>query len=208
MKGLIPASLYEKYEAQLLQGALETMQDVVWCPRCEYPATLVSPEEEGQGGRLALCGKCAFSFCSECRAGWHGLAPCANLAVRWRNADEEGRAALRAKHGERAMEEVESAQWVLENTKPCPKCGTGTEKNGGCNHMDCRKCGYSWCWLCGRRCDPGHYREGSGCVQFSEDFWEEIRAAEREARGAGAHAEELHPAWDPGWEPDPEDFGW
>lgn len=24
------------------------------------------------------------------------------------------------------------------------------EKNGGCNHMTCRQCGYEWCWMCAK----------------------------------------------------------
>mgnify|MGYP001310463047 CR=1 FL=1 len=54
------------------------MADVVWCPRCEYPALLA----DGEGGQLACCGECGFAFCVECRLAWHGLAPCANLATK------------------------------------------------------------------------------------------------------------------------------
>ena len=51
------------------------------------------------------------------RQSWHGLAPCANLAQRWRSADEDGREALRKKYGEKVMEEVQSSEWMVENTK-------------------------------------------------------------------------------------------
>ena len=55
-----------------LQSSLAGMSDVCWCPRCEYPAFLL----DGEDGRLALCGKCSFSFCKECSAAWHvRLAP-------------------------------------------------------------------------------------------------------------------------------------
>lgn len=145
-----------------------------------------------------MCGRCSLSFCCECRAGWHGLSPCADLASRWRAADEAGRAALRAKHGPRVMEEVESAQWVVEHTRPCPSCSAAVEKNGGCNHMACRSCSYEWCWLCNRKYEQGHYGVGS-CSQFSADFWDEIRAAGAEV---GEEAFEAHPNWAPDWELD------
>jgi hypothetical protein len=32
--------------------------------------------------------------------------------------------------------------------KPCPKCGVNIEKQGGCDHMTCRKCHHNFCWQC------------------------------------------------------------
>ena len=85
----LSAAEWEKFERLALQTSLSSMKDLVWCPRCQYPAML-----QEEGGRLALCGECHFSFCAECQQTWHGLAPCANLALRWRSADEAGRARL------------------------------------------------------------------------------------------------------------------
>jgi E3 ubiquitin-protein ligase RNF14 len=104
------------------------------------------------------------------------LAPCANLATRWRNADEQGREELRRKYGKSVVDEVESAEWMLKHTKPCPNCSTSVEKNGGCNHITCRHCNFEWCWLCNCKYQPGHYRKGSGtgCEQFSQDFFDEL----------------------------------
>lgn len=31
------------------------------------------------------------------------------------------------------------AQWIINNTKPCPSCNSPIQKNEGCNHMTCRK---------------------------------------------------------------------
>ena len=31
----------------------------------------------------------------------------------------------------------------------CPKCGYGTERSGGCDHMKCSQCKKEWCWVCG-----------------------------------------------------------
>ena len=178
VKMLLPTELYEQYERLSLQTTLETMSDICWCPRCEYPAFLLG-EGEGEGGRLALCSTCHLSFCIECKQSWHGLAPCANLATRWRNASEAEREVLRQKYGDKVVEEVQSGEWLLSNTKPCPNCNTSIQKNGGCNHISCRKCNYEWCWLCNKRYHAGHFKTGS-CEQFSDDFFEEINLSRDE----------------------------
>jgi len=49
---------------------------------------------------------------------------------------------------EKATDEQENIVWMIANTKRCPKCNTAIEKNGGCMHMTCRKCGHEFCWLC------------------------------------------------------------
>ena len=172
----LPAELRDKFEKLSLERSLAEMSDVAWCPRCEYPALL-----EEEGSRLATCGQCRFAFCVECGQTWHGLAPCANLAARWKAADEAGREALRKKYGAAILDEVESSAWMSEHTKPCPKCNTPVEKNGGCNHITCRKCSHEWCWLCGVTYQQGHFKNGV-CEQFSQDFFDEINLSREEFR--------------------------
>ncbi|XP_076752594.1 E3 ubiquitin-protein ligase parkin isoform X2 [Xylocopa sonorina] len=43
-----------------------------------------------------------------------------------------------------------STKIIKISTKPCPKCRTPTERDGGCMHMVCTRagCGYHWCWVC------------------------------------------------------------
>ncbi|EOD12185.1 hypothetical protein EMIHUDRAFT_214005 [Emiliania huxleyi CCMP1516] len=186
-KALLSAGEYETYERLLLAASLAEMTDTSWCPRCEYPAQL-EPRVEGRAGRVAICGtrrlaicaSCGTSFCAECRQAWHGISPCANLAARWRASDERGRETLRQKYGDRLMEEANfwgeggrllAASFARHTA--CPKCGVATEKNGGCNHISCRTCNFEWCWLCGCKYEPGHYKNGP-CEQFSQDFFDEI----------------------------------
>lgn len=45
--------------------------------------------------------------------------------------------------------EAQNVDWILVNTKPCPKCKRPIEKNRGCMHMTCNKsCGHRFCWTC------------------------------------------------------------
>lgn len=45
-------------------------------------------------------------------------------------------------------DDSETANWISAHTKECPRCQSTIEKNGGCNHMTCRKCRHEFCWVC------------------------------------------------------------
>ncbi|EMT68214.1 Putative E3 ubiquitin-protein ligase ARI9 [Fusarium odoratissimum] len=49
----------------------------------------------------------------------------------------------------RKMEEAKSIATLRATTKPCGGCGWAIEKNSGCSHMTCSKCGHEFCWDCG-----------------------------------------------------------
>ena len=42
----------------------------------------------------------------------------------------------------KCSDDSETFNWISAHTKECPKCSYPTEKNGGCNHMTCKKCRY------------------------------------------------------------------
>ncbi|KAI9627053.1 hypothetical protein H4Q26_017581 [Puccinia striiformis f. sp. tritici PST-130] len=46
------------------------------------------------------------------------------------------------------FDDSETANWISANTKECTKCHSTIEKNGGCNHMTCKKCKHEFCWVC------------------------------------------------------------
>ncbi|EXL53795.1 hypothetical protein FOCG_06954 [Fusarium oxysporum f. sp. radicis-lycopersici 26381] len=49
----------------------------------------------------------------------------------------------------RKIEEAKSIATLRATTKPCGGCGWAIEKNSGCSHMTCSKCGHEFCWDCG-----------------------------------------------------------
>ena len=54
---------------------------------------------------------------------------------------------LQARWQERKLDSS-SLLTIRVMTKPCPKCRTPTERDGGCMHMECTRCKFEWCWLC------------------------------------------------------------
>lgn len=57
---------------------------------------------------------------------------------------------------------------AMPGTNPCPTCKAPIEKNGGCNHMHCERCGQNFCWTCGMTFSTSDgYLAHAGCNQFS-----------------------------------------
>lgn len=103
------------------------------CPRCgslcrHHCYDTASDLEVGvkQQDAEMTCGSCGKQFCY-----FHSNA-------------HEGQTCEEYEKQIRKQEECTA----LKNTKPCPNCGIKTEKNGGCNHMTCARCGKHWCWIC------------------------------------------------------------
>ncbi|KAJ3390790.1 hypothetical protein HDU84_007036 [Entophlyctis sp. JEL0112] len=75
------------------------------------------------------------------------------------------------------------------NTKECEKCQSTIEKNGGCNHMTCRKCKYEFCWVCmGPWSDHG--TQWYNCNRFEEKA--SIDARDHQAKSRQALERYLH----------------
>ncbi|KAK6173372.1 hypothetical protein SNE40_016838 [Patella caerulea] len=156
VKALVPDDIYKRYDDLLLKSSLDTMMDIMYCPRrlCQCPVLL---DRENNIGR---CPSCQFVFCHLCKLVYHGLSPCRikaaelnKLKEEYENADDEGKKFLEKKYGRRiihqAIEESITREWLDNYTKPCPACGTSIQKIDGCNKMTCMKCRNYFCWLCG-----------------------------------------------------------
>lgn len=124
----------QKFYSYQLRSYVECNDLARWCPGkgCERVACAVSAAAMEAEGNIAHCDKCVQSFCLVCGEEPHAPVACKDLA----------------KWNEKCRNESETANWILANTKSCPKCVSRIEKNQGCNHMTCQRCKYEFCWIC------------------------------------------------------------
>ncbi|KAJ6690985.1 RBR-TYPE E3 UBIQUITIN TRANSFERASE [Salix koriyanagi] len=127
---LAPDEDKEKYSRYLLRSYVEGNRKTKWCPApgCEYAVDFAAG-----GGSFDVSCLCSHSFCWNCVEEAHRPVDCGTVE-KWilKNSAES-----------------ENMNWILANSKPCPKCKRPIEKNQGCMHMTCTPpCKFEFCWLC------------------------------------------------------------
>lgn len=124
----------QKFLTYQLRSFVESNTLTRWCPGkgCERVACAQTASGMEQDDYVAHCDGCTSSFCMVCGEEPHAPSGCKDLAL-W---------------SEKCRNESETANWILANTKSCPKCISRIEKNNGCNHMSCQRCKHEFCWIC------------------------------------------------------------
>ncbi|XP_014483372.1 PREDICTED: E3 ubiquitin-protein ligase RNF14-like [Dinoponera quadriceps] len=148
--------LFPRYEKLALRIALDTMEDVVYCPRisCQYP--VIRNLED-----VAMCPICSYCFCIFCHKVYHGITPCEmssrdfqKLIDKYKNSNDKQKKLLEKKYGKLRIQLVEkhlTTKYLQDNAKSCPSCRTFIIKSDGCNKMTCTHCQSYFCWLCGHK---------------------------------------------------------
>jgi len=110
-----------KFKTFQLRSFVESNPLTRWCPGagCERVAAALSTAAMEAEGCVAHCDSCSCSFCLVCGGEPHAPASCKCLD-QW---------------SDKCRNESETANWILANTKSCPKCNSRIEKNQGCNHV-------------------------------------------------------------------------
>ncbi|CAF1091786.1 unnamed protein product [Rotaria sordida] len=127
-------NLCERYRRGLVEAFVETNRLTHWCPGNGCTIIVKIKHFTSNLAKMIECDTCKTIFCFQCLKQWHEPIQC-SLLKKWE---------------EKNRDESMTGKWIVANTKECPKCHTNIEKNGGCNHMTCRKpgCGHEFCWLC------------------------------------------------------------
>ena len=124
---ILPSQLLKKHEEKLeeLDRKVALNSNVSGVLRCCNLVGVVEVGQEGNG--YITCPTCKTNYCLRCGSPRHE-GSCTQWSV---NSTQE---------------------WAHQNgAQRCPNCHELIQKNGGCNHMTCRKpmgCGYEFCYVC------------------------------------------------------------
>ena len=159
---VVDEALYQRYDRLLLQSSLDTMSDVMYCPRiyCGKPVIL------DQGSSMGSCATCRHVFCRYCKLAHHGTLKCHDIETEDMEAFENTNKAstsqgksekthkLEHKNRKASLKnsklfEKRSQEWLRTNSKQCPQCNSHIQKVYGCNKMTCTNCRTYFCWRCG-----------------------------------------------------------
>ena len=136
-------NLFLKYQQHLI--------DMIWCPRCRQSIICIPSESQsGNHPSFVECLSCEFKFCRRCEEVWHPQIQCPKekLLENLENL-EENSSQYNPIQLKKLLAEIQCIQTIEQLSKPCPQCHVRIEKNGGCQHMNCRACQIHFCWTCG-----------------------------------------------------------
>ncbi|XP_077599849.1 ankyrin repeat and IBR domain-containing protein 1-like isoform X2 [Stigmatopora nigra] len=196
IESVVSREMDQRYLQFDIKAFVENNPAIRWCPaaRCERAVRLTRPgpgESDPHGFPLLPspavdCGK-GHLFCWECLGEAHEPCDC-HTWRKWLQKVTEMKPEQLAGVGE-AYEDAANCLWLLTNSKPCANCKSPIQKNEGCNHMQCAKCKYDFCWICLEEWKKhssstgGYYR----CTRY-----EVIQQLEEQSKEMTVEAEKKH----------------
>ncbi|BGP39736.1 hypothetical protein JCM10450v2_003705 [Rhodotorula kratochvilovae] len=132
---LVPPDILGRYRTLLNRTYVDDNPRMRWCPapNCEFALQCaVAPRLLDVIIPTVQCA-CGHVFCFGCQLDGDHRPCCCPIVRRW---------------VKKCKDDSETSNWISANTKECTKCHSTIEKNGGCNHMTCKKCKWEFCWVC------------------------------------------------------------
>ncbi|KAI1710151.1 IBR domain, a half RING-finger domain-containing protein [Ditylenchus destructor] len=154
------ADMLKDYNKLLLNNYILTNPRLRWCPGAKCDSKVI--KITNRASCISIKCNCGWEFCFKCGNEPHEPIVCHLLKV-WLDECKQ------------SFGEEESLRWMTTNSKPCPKCESPIEKNGGCNHMTCRNCNHEFCWLCMKN---WHGHNTGTCNQFAQEAMTEKASKE------------------------------
>lgn len=102
-----------------LEAYISDNRRIKYCPSTPFCGFVVKIVDDVSIQQLDVECECGHRFCFACQANAHFPATC-KMYDKWKRV---------------ISEDAASILWIESNTKPCPGCNAGIEKNMGCNHM-------------------------------------------------------------------------
>uniref|UniRef100_A0A8C4HVS4 Ankyrin repeat and IBR domain-containing protein 1 n=1 Tax=Dicentrarchus labrax TaxID=13489 RepID=A0A8C4HVS4_DICLA len=198
IESVVSREMDKRYLQFDIKAFVENNPAIRWCPEagCERAVRL---NTQGPGtsssdpfsfpllrAPAVDCGK-GHLFCWECQGEAHEPCDCETWKL-WLQKVNEMRPEELAGVSE-AYEDAANCLWLLSNAKPCANCKSPIQKNEGCNHMQCAKCKYDFCWICLEEWKKhssstgGYYR----CTRY-----EVIQQVEEQSKEMTEEAEKKH----------------
>ncbi|KDQ55635.1 hypothetical protein JAAARDRAFT_195472 [Jaapia argillacea MUCL 33604] len=165
---------WERFQELLVRHFVSHNRNLKYCPypECTYTVSCPSAASKSSLASMVPTVTCGASpdhqFCFGCAIeSDHRPVICA-VASMW----------LR-----KCRDDSETANWIKSNTKECNKCQSTIEKNGGCNHMTCKKCKHEFCWVC-----MGPWSEHGtawySCNRYDEKASQDARDSQSKSRAS------------------------
>ncbi|XP_026411050.1 E3 ubiquitin-protein ligase RNF14-like [Papaver somniferum] len=167
VRSLIGDEKFEHWESKLFHVTLDSMSDLVYCPRCEMACL----EDDDH---LAQCPRCFFSSCCLCRDRFHVGVQCTTPEEKLKFLQIGNRqhfTKLMAQQKQKELDminQLRSMEEIMRISKQCPNCMMAISRTEGCNHMHCSNCEHDFCYKCGEEYDMGKY-SCKNCVLFDEE---------------------------------------
>ncbi|PUZ77174.1 hypothetical protein GQ55_1G349400 [Panicum hallii var. hallii] len=164
LKSLLGDDCYMRWESFALQKLLDTMPDLVYCPRCDAACLEVDND--------AQCQECSFTFCSLCKEQRHVgkdcVSPAEKISILRERHQKYSMTEKQLLKEQREIDELLNVIEMLRNSKQCPSCKMAISKTAGCNKMTCRNCGKFFCYRCNQAISGYNHFWYGDCVLFED----------------------------------------